>query len=324
MRTQRLERERARAAAEFRAAAEALEAAAEDGGGEGAKAAVVPLGQRFAATSASRAEEDEEFTRRTTGLVSAAQFRTKRRELVDELSAAAAHARAQQQAADERTRLRKKQKTVHAAALSFAGGEEEDEGECEAVAARLKNPAVETSFLPDRGRELREAEARERLAREWLAAQERIRAQPIEVTYSFWDGSGHRRALTVAKGTTIAQFLDRARAEFRELRAATVDQLLFVKEDLIIPHTLSFYDLIESRARGKSGPLFHFDVHDDVRLVSDASVEKDESHAAKIVERHWYEHNKHIFPANRWEVYDPSAAEQRESYTIRDSHKPRR
>lgn len=27
----------------------------------------------------------------------------------------------------------------------------------------------------------------------------------------------------------------------------------------------SFYDLIVTKARGKSGPLFHFDVHDDIR-----------------------------------------------------------
>jgi hypothetical protein len=38
----------------------------------------------------------------------------------------------------------------------------------------------------------------------------------------------------------------------------------------------SFYDLIVTKARGKSGPLFHFDVHDDVRMVNDSRVEKDE------------------------------------------------
>ena len=54
---------------------------------------------------------------------------------------------------------------------------------------------------------------------------------------------------------------------------------MYVKEDLIIPHTVSFYDLIVQKARGKSGPLFHFDVHEDVRMQSDATVEKDESHA---------------------------------------------
>ena len=57
-----------------------------------------------------------------------------------------------------------------------------------------------------------------------------------------------------------------------------------------------------NKARGKSGPLFNFDVHDDVRLLADANVEKDESHAGKVVERSWYQRNKHIFPASRWEV----------------------
>ena len=55
--------------------------------------------------------------------------------------------------------------------------------------------------------------------------------------------------------------------------------LMYVKEDLIIPHHISFYDLIATRARGKSGPLFHFDVHEDIRLQNDARIEKDESHA---------------------------------------------
>ena len=64
----------------------------------------------------------------------------------------------------------------------------------------------------------------------------------------------------------------------------------------------TFYDFIVNKARGKSGPLFNFDVHDDVRLLADASIEKDESHAGKVVERSWYQRNKHIFPASRWEV----------------------
>jgi len=62
--------------------------------------------------------------------------------------------------------------------------------------------------------------------------------------------------------------------------------------------------------------LFKFDVHDDVRLLGDASVEKDESHAGKVVERSWYNRNKHIFPASRWEIYDPNA--DYGSYTVRD------
>ena len=42
--------------------------------------------------------------------------------------------------------------------------------------------------------------------------------------------------------------------------------LMYVKEDLILPHGTTFYELIVNKARGKSGPLFHFDVHDDVRV----------------------------------------------------------
>ena len=70
--------------------------------------------------------------------------------------------------------------------------------------------------------------------------------------------------------------------DFADLKTVTADQLMYVKEDLIIPQTNTFYDFIVIKARGKSGPLFAFDVHDDIRLVNDASVEKDESHAGTV------------------------------------------
>lgn len=64
-----------------------------------------------------------------------------------------------------------------------------------------------------------------------------------------------------------------------DCRSTSVSNLMYIKEDLILQHNLSFYDLIISKARGKSGPLFHFDVYDDVRLEHNANVEKEESHA---------------------------------------------
>jgi len=182
-----------------------------------------------------------------------------------------------------------------------------------------KNPDVDTSFLPDRERELYEANLRKKLEAKWKELQEKVKNEVIEVTYSYWDGSGHRRSIKVTKGTRVDQFLEKCRRElceaFHELRGVSSENLVYVKEDLIIPHHYTFYDLIVSKARGKSGPLFHFDVHDDVRLLTDASVEKDESHAGKIVTRGWYERNQHIFPASRWEVYDPSV--KRDKYTIK-------
>jgi len=168
-----------------------------------------------------------------------------------------------------------------------------------------KNPNVDTSFLPDREREEAERKERERLRVEWLEKQEETKKEEIEVVYSYWDGSGHRKSVTCKKGDDIGSFLEKCRQQFSELRGVSVDNLMYVKEDLIIPHHYTFYDFIINKARGKSGPLFNFDVHDDVRLLADATKEKDESHAGKVVERSYYQRNKHIFPASRWEVFDP-------------------
>lgn len=182
-----------------------------------------------------------------------------------------------------------------------------------------KNPNVDTSFLPDRQREEQMHAERQRLKNEWITKQTAIKEELLQITYSYWDGSGHRRNVTCKKGDTIAEFLELVRKdlvkEFKEMKNVNSDALLYVKEDLIIPQDITFYDLIVTKARGKSGPLFNFDVHDDVRVGQiDRRVEKDESHPGKVVERRWYERNKHIFPASRWEVYDP--AKEYGKYTI--------
>merc|ERR1711920_437922 len=70
----------------------------------------------------------------------------------------------------------------------------------------------------------------------------------------------------------------------------------------------------QGEGKGQVGALFHFDVHDDVRINNDVRIEKDESHPGKIVDRKWYERNKHIFPASRWEMY--SKDKTYDKYTI--------
>lgn len=181
-----------------------------------------------------------------------------------------------------------------------------------------KDPAVNTNFLPDIDREKAENELRESLVNEWHNKQMQIRNEPIQITYSYWDGSGHRRSIEMKKGNTIYQFLVKCledlRHEFHELKTVCADQLVYVKEDIIIPQTNTFYDFLITKARGKSGPLFHFDAIDDIRLVQDATIEKEDSHAGKIVLRSWYERNKHIFPASRWEPYDPTKSYAKYTY----------
>lgn len=186
-----------------------------------------------------------------------------------------------------------------------------------------KNPDVDTSFLPDREREEEENRLREELRQEWATKQNVLKEEEIEITFSYWDGSGHRRSVVMKKGNSIYQLLQRClevlRREFSELKTVMADQLMYVKEDLILPHHYTFYDFIVTKARGKSGPLFTFDVHDDIRMMHDASVETEESHAGKVLLRSWYERNKHIFPASRWEPYDPTKSYDK--YTVSDKNK---
>ncbi len=63
-----------------------------------------------------------------------------------------------------------------------------------------KNPDVDTSFLPDREREEGENKMREELRQEWVGQQATLKDQEITITFSYWDGSGHRRSVTMKKG----------------------------------------------------------------------------------------------------------------------------
>ncbi|KAI0293075.1 XAP5-domain-containing protein [Russula brevipes] len=271
-----------------------------------------PSVQRFVGQNDSM---EDSLKNSTVGLVKLEEFQQKRKELEE----AKAREAARTDVLKEEQKKVKKRKKSAKATLSFALDDEGEGADSTSGSATpnagansesqrkkfRKNPAVDTSFLPDREREEAERRQREELRQQWLKRQEDMKTEEIEITYSYWDGSGHRKSVTCKKGDDIATFLEKCRNQFPELRGVNVDNLMYIKEDLIIPHHHTFYDFIINKARGKSGPLFNFDVHDDVRLLADATREKDESHAGKVVERSWYQRNKHIFPASRWEVFDP-------------------
>ncbi|XP_025892721.1 protein FAM50A-like, partial [Nothoprocta perdicaria] len=120
---------------------------------------------------------------------------------------------------------------ISSLSFSLDRDDEEEEAEEEAEPAQPeppkkrklgKNPDVDTSFLPDRDREEEENRLREELRQEWEAKQEKIKNEEIEITFSYWDGSGHRRTVKMKKGNTMQQFLQKAleilRRDFSELR----------------------------------------------------------------------------------------------------------
>lgn len=260
------------------------------------------------------------FKRDTVGLQTREQFQTIKANIEKQVQQEKDDAQIAKEENELRVRAQKRDSTKKKkplSKLSFADDDEEQEVEAEPEAKKSKlkfgsmgkNPNVMTGFLPDRDRDREERELREKLKEEWEAKQAQVLNELLEVTYSYWNGTGHRRVLKVRKGDTMSEFLRKVRdqlaPDFREMRGAAVDQMLYIKEDLLIPHDFTFQWFILNKARGKSGPLFSFDVHEDIRMINDASKEKDESHAGKVVERHWYDKNKHIFPASRWEVFDP-------------------
>lgn len=63
-----------------------------------------------------------------------------------------------------------------------------------------KDPTVDTSFLPDREREEEENQLREELRQQWAQQQQKLKDEEIEITFSYWDGSGHRKTVRVKKG----------------------------------------------------------------------------------------------------------------------------
>ncbi|XP_029169511.1 protein FAM50 homolog [Nylanderia fulva] len=283
---------------------------------------------------------EQQLKTSTIGLVTLNEMKAKQENIVKERERKLAQKEREKEQEKERAlaakQAEKNKQKRQIQALSFNLDEEETEvsdddstdksvkSDSETVVKKIKkNPDVDTSFLPDREREEEENKLREELRQEWATKQNALKEEEIEITFSYWDGSGHRRSVIMKKGNSIYQLLQRClevlRREFSELKTVMADQLMYVKEDLILPHHYTFYDFIVTKARGKSGPLFTFDVHDDIRVMHDASVETEESHAGKVLLRSWYERNKHIFPASRWEPFDPTKSYDK--YTVSDKNK---
>ncbi|KAK1117259.1 hypothetical protein K0M31_016810 [Melipona bicolor] len=279
---------------------------------------------------------EQQLKTSTIGLVTLNEMKAKQENIVKERERKLAQKEREKEQEKERAlaakQAEKNKQKKQIQALSFNLDEDEVELSEEEVESKdigpvikkiKKNPDVDTSFLPDREREEEENRLREELRQEWARKQNALKEEEIEITFSYWDGSGHRRSVIMKKGNSIYQLLQRClevlRREFSELKTVMADQLMYVKEDLILPHHYTFYDFIVTKARGKSGPLFTFDVHDDIRVMHDASVETEESHAGKVLLRSWYERNKHIFPASRWEPFDPTKSYDK--YTISDKNR---
>ena len=135
------------------------------------------IDDKFSAASDSL---EQEFRRRTVGLVTADDFRKVKEETVEVKSESEKMVlQRQAEAAERRKAERTLKRKKLASSLSFTvddDGENADSAGQEEVAIdsikkTKKDPTVVTSFLPDRDRDTTLQKERERLQEEWLAQQ---------------------------------------------------------------------------------------------------------------------------------------------------------
>ncbi|KAL2870648.1 FAM50/XAP5 family protein [Aspergillus lucknowensis] len=198
-----------------------------------------------------------------------------------------------------------------------------------------------------------EAEARDTLRREFLSMQEAIKNTEILIPFVFYDGTNIPAGTAkVKKGDHVWLFLDRCRkvgAELgvsntsgaskgrkfnrREWARVSVDDLMLVKGEIIIPHHYEIYYFIANRVPSFSkggGLLFDYFNKPPPPAPSDDPLyrpgneqleggDKDPT-LTKVVDRRWYERNKHIFPASLWREYEPGPEfEEKMRTTKRDA-----
>uniref|UniRef100_A0A6B2LJM4 FAM50A/XAP5 C-terminal domain-containing protein n=1 Tax=Arcella intermedia TaxID=1963864 RepID=A0A6B2LJM4_9EUKA len=172
-----------------------------------------------------------------------------------------------------------------------------------------KDPTIDTSFLPDKGRDEFLEQQRRRLQIEWLQQQEEIKEAPFSIDYCFYDGTSHKKNMVIKRGYSIKEFLTVAKKQFPDIQDASTDLLLFVKENIILPHHYTFYELIEAKGNGQQTscldnwcqPESSSNPSPTTPILSSRSSAL--AHTAKIVEKNFYDRNKHLHPFNLWEVF---------------------
>ena len=188
-----------------------------------------------------------------------------------------------------------------------------------------------------------EAVERDRLRKEFLEVQEKVKGTSIAIPFIFYDGSNIPGGLAkIKKGERIWLILERARKIGAEMGAGGVganagigskskeenrkawarvgvDDLMLLRGEVIVPHHYELFYFIANRTpdpfrEGKvlfdyEGPMTLTKREEQEQpLLRIPGQEKLEGHDhdpayAKVVDRRWYEKNKHIYPASTWKEF---------------------
>lgn len=164
--------------------------------------------------------------------------------------------------------------------------------------------------------------SRKRLGEEQRVADEKQRTAVVRLVMSFYDGTDHRFFVDCKRGDRIIDILTQCRQEYGPLRGLLVSDLVFVKENLILPTELSIFEFEQLGARREGNrtsrrdhPLFSFALQkkerrvaesDDVPTGDEVMIETDASRNARICSKTWLARNRHQIPAKYWTPFDPA------------------
>ncbi|KAF7187535.1 Protein FAM50-like [Pseudocercospora fuligena] len=204
---------------------------------------------------------------------------------------------------------------------------------------------------------LKEAQLKDSLRKEYAQIQEAVRATEFILPFAFYDGKNVPGGkVRLKKGDKIWLFLERARKLGAELGRGdrgrkdwariSVDDLMIVRGDIIIPHHYDFHYFLLNKTHGYHGQLFTFSAEPTSATPAKKSSEstlapeddtashlqtaaqrkqqaaqqsgppdselegfEDDPNDTKVVDRRWYERSKHIYPMSSWQEFDPEKEE---------------
>ncbi|KAK0663458.1 XAP5, circadian clock regulator-domain-containing protein [Cercophora samala] len=187
---------------------------------------------------------------------------------------------------------------------------------------------------------LKEQAEKDALRKEFLILQAAVKQTEIAIPFVFYDGTNTPGGVVrVKKGDHIWLFLDKSRkvgAELgvggdknanarRDWARVGVDDLMLVRGGVIIPHHYEFYFFIMNKTTGPKGKrLFDYSAEAPLPTGDSAAAATasggvlkaganirtlegagDDPEWTKVVDRRWYQRNKHIYPASVWQEFDP-------------------
>ncbi|KAG9245216.1 XAP5, circadian clock regulator-domain-containing protein [Calycina marina] len=197
------------------------------------------------------------------------------------------------------------------------------------VRKKVANASVVAPKALTKSAMLKELETREALRKDFLVLQEAVKETEVNIPFVFYDGTNIPGGVCkIKKGDFVWVFLDRSRkvgAELgvgeekvnsrREWARIGIDDLMMVRGSIIIPHHYDFYYFIVNRTKGPNEQtLFDYSSEPSSSAASSDLSNNgpryiegtdDDTTFTKVVDRRWYERNKHIYPASVWQDFDP-------------------